>query len=222
MITVPELVIFDCDGVLVDSEPISNQVLARVLTRCGLETTTGEALRLYKGMILADVLARAEGLLGRSLPDDFVAQFEVERAEQFRRRLRPVRGAHETITRLRNTGVAICVATQGKPDKTELTLSLTGLRDQFAEHAVFSAYAVARGKPHPDLFRHAAAEMGHAPDRCVVVEDTPIGVRAGVAAGMRVLGYAADADRAALAAAGAEPFDALSEVPARIGLPRRR
>ena len=105
------------------------------------------------------------------------------------------------------------MATQGKPEKTELTLGLTELRSLFGEDAVFSAYSVARGKPHPDLFCHAADTMGTPPERCVVVEDTPIGVRAGVAAKMRVLGYAADSDAAALAEAGAEPFDSLPELP---------
>lgn len=217
----PELVIFDCDGVLVDSEPISGEVLARVLSRCGLPTTTTEAIGRYKGLILSDVLASAEQSLGGPLPDDFVGRYESERVAQFRRRLRAVSGARTTVAWLRDCGVAVCVATQGKPEKTELTLKLAGLRDLFDEHAVFTAYAVPRGKPHPDLFLHAARSMGHKSDRCVVVEDTPIGVQAGTAAGMRVLGYAADADRAALAAAGAEPFESLSQVPALLGLTSR-
>jgi HAD superfamily hydrolase (TIGR01509 family) len=215
---VPGLVIFDCDGVLVDSEPISNEVLARVLSESGLPTSTDEALRTYKGLILRDVIAEAQERLGRPLPDDFVARFEAERATEFRRRLKPIAEAAETVERVRAGGLAVCVATQGKVDKTELTLGLTGLRALFDEHAVFSAYAVARGKPHPDLFLHAAATMGVPSEYCVVVEDTPIGVRAGVAAKMRVLGYAADSDAAALAEAGAEPFASLTEVPGLIGL----
>ncbi|MDQ6607881.1 MAG: HAD-IA family hydrolase, partial [Actinomycetota bacterium] len=179
---VPDLVIFDCDGVLVDSEPISNEVLARVLSECGLPTTTADALRFYKGLILRDVIAQAQGRLGRALPDDFVDRFESERATEFRRRLRPIEGAAATVQRLRAAGLGVCVATQGKLEKTELTLGLTELRPLFAEHAVFTAYSVPRGKPYPDLFLHAADAMATSAERCVVVEDTPIGARAGVAA----------------------------------------
>ena len=218
MSRLPELVIFDCDGVLVDSEPISNEVLAAVLTRCGLPTTTAEALATYKGMILADVLARAQERLGGPLPGDFVERYERERAEEFRLRLRPVRDAEAAVRAVSRAGIPVCVATQGKPEKTELTLGLTGLRELFAPGAVFTAYGVRRGKPFPDLFLHAAASMGASAPRTVVVEDTPIGVRAGVAAGMRVLGYGADADPEALREAGAEPFDELRELPGLLGL----
>lgn len=210
--------IFDCDGVLVDSEPISNEVLARVLTDCGLPTSTDEALATYKGRILSDVLAIAEERLGGRLPADFVERYEDERAEAFCRRLTAIPGAAETVRRVAEGGIGVCVATQGKPEKTELTLGLTGLRPLFGPEALFSAYAVARGKPFPDLFLYAAASMGAPPARTVVVEDTSIGVRAGVAAGMRVLGFAADADPAALREAGAEPFARLAEVPAMLGL----
>jgi beta-phosphoglucomutase-like phosphatase (HAD superfamily) len=112
----------------------------------------------------------------------------------------------------------VCVASQGKLEKTELTLRLTGLRDLFAEDALFSAYSVPRGKPHPDLFLHAAAAMRASPGRCVVVEDTTIGVIAARSAGMRTLAYAADADESALRAAGAEILRSLADIPALIGL----
>jgi HAD superfamily hydrolase (TIGR01509 family) len=215
---IPALVIFDCDGVLVDSEPISGEVLARVLSECGLPTTVADAVAGYKGLILADVIRRAEERLGAALPPDFATRFEGARAEEFRRRLKPVPGAEEAVRAVAAAGIAVCVASQGKPEKTELTLGLTGLRDLFGEHALFSAYSVARGKPFPDLFLRAAATMGAVPADTVVVEDTPIGARAGVAAGMRVLGYAADSDPAALRTAGAEPFESLGEVPALLCL----
>jgi HAD superfamily hydrolase (TIGR01509 family) len=214
-----KLVIFDCDGVLVDSEPISNEVLAAVLTECGLPTSTEEALATYKGMIMREVVRTASERLGRALPDDFVERYETVRAEEFRARLQPIPGAAEAVGELTAAGVEVCVATQGKPDKTELTLGLTGLRDLFDADAVYSAYSVPRGKPFPDLFLFAASSRGVTSEEAVVVEDTPIGVRAGVAAGMRVLGFAADSDAAALREAGAEPFGALSELPALLGLP---
>jgi HAD superfamily hydrolase (TIGR01509 family) len=212
------LVIFDCDGVLVDSEPISNTVLAASLTSAGVPTTPAEAIREYKGMLLADVRARAEQRLGGPLPDGLLEDFEREREVAFRSSLQAVPGARTAVEAVRDAGVRVCVASQGKLEKTELTLALAGLRDLFADEALFSAYQVARGKPHPDLFLHAAAVMGAAPEHCAVVEDTVLGVTAAVAAGMRVIGYAADGDPATLRAAGARPVGSLTEVPAALGL----
>jgi HAD superfamily hydrolase (TIGR01509 family) len=215
----PQLVIFDCDGVLVDSEPISNEMLADALTAAGLPTTTDEATRAYKGRLLADIIERAERELGGPLPDDFAEQYETRRTLEFRRRLRAIDGAAETVESVRAAGIEVCVASQGKLDKTELTLSLTGLRTLFSADAVFSAYSVPRGKPHPDLFLFAARAMGASPERCVVVEDTELGVSAAVAAGMRVFGYVADADEPVLRAAGATGvLQRLPELSAAIGI----
>jgi HAD superfamily hydrolase (TIGR01509 family) len=214
-----QLVIFDCDGVLVDSEAISNGVLARMLTAEGLPTTLEQARSDYQGLMLSEVFDRAQQKLGRELANDWLAQYERERAEEFRRELRPVPGAAELVERIRACGVAVCVASQGKLEKTRLSLEITGLRHLFPERSLFSAYSVARGKPHPDLFLYAAAEMGAEAARCVVVEDTPSGVEAGVAAGMRVFGYTADSDEAALAQAGAEVFGWLGELPALLSTP---
>lgn len=213
-----DLVIFDCDGVLVDSEPLSNAILAGALTRAGLPTTSEQAVATYKGLHISDVLEHAERTLGRPLPAGFVPAFEDARAQAFRRELVPVAGAAETVAAVRAAGIAVCVASQGKRSKTELTLGLTGLRSLFGEDAIFSAHSVARGKPHPDLFLHAARAMNTAPDRTAVVEDTVVGVTAAVAAGMRVIGYGADSDPASLRRAGAEVIDHLTELPARLEL----
>jgi HAD superfamily hydrolase (TIGR01509 family) len=213
-----KLVIFDCDGVLVDSEPISNAVLARALNREGLETTAEQSRRDHQGLLLADIVARAEAKLGRSLPEDWTERFERDRAEVFHRELQPIPGAAEAVERATAAGLAVCVASQGKLEKTRLSLELTGLRRLFPEGALFSAYDVPRGKPYPDLFLHAAAKMGMSPSQSVVVEDTPSGVEAAVAAEMRVLGYGADSDEAALRAAGAEVFGSLNELSALLRL----
>ncbi len=216
---ISELAIFDCDGVLVDSEPISNDVLARMLSAQGLPKTLAEARRDYQGLLLQDVVSSAEAELGRALPAGWLADYERARAEAFRQELRAVPGAAEAVTRVREAGLAVCVASQGKLTKTRLSLELTGLRDLFADRALFSAYSVARGKPHPDLFLHAASTMSVDPERCVVVEDTPSGVVAAVAAGMHVYGYAADSDEAALRAAGAaEILHLMEELPGQLGL----
>ena len=214
----PGLVIFDCDGVLVDSEVISNGVLAQMLTAAGLPTTLAQARRAYQGLLLGDVLTEAQRRLGRSLPDDWLARYEHERAAAFRAALRPVAGAADAVRRIKQAGIDVCVASQGKLSKTELSLRLTGLAPLFPPARRFSAHAVARGKPAPDLFLLACKTVGVEPARCVVVEDTPSGVTAAVAAGMRALGYAADSDEQALLDAGAAVLGSLEELPGLLGL----
>ena len=126
-----------------------------------------------------------------------------ERDAAFRRELEPVAGAVETVSRITAAGIGVCVASQGELSKTRVSLALTGLDLLFPQTARFSAYSVANGKPAPDVFLHAAASMGVAPTRCIVVEDTPSGVTAAVSAQMRAVGYAADSDEQALRDAGA-------------------
>jgi HAD superfamily hydrolase (TIGR01509 family) len=213
-----QLVIFDCDGVLVDSEVISNDVLARMLTEEGLATTLAQARSAYQGLLLGDVLTAAEVRLGRRLPAGWLERYEREREDAFRSGLRAVAGAAAAVRAVTAAGVGVCVASQGTLAKTRLSLALTGLSDLFCEHALFSAEQVTRGKPHPDLFLHAARTMGAPPGRCAVVEDTPSGVVAAVRAGMRTIGYAADGDRAALALAGAEVVHTLDALAGLLGL----
>jgi HAD superfamily hydrolase (TIGR01509 family) len=213
-----QLVIFDCDGVLVDSEVISNDVLARSLTEQGLPTTQAQARRDYQGLLLADIDSQVHAKLGRPLATDWLERYERDRASVFRRELRAVPGVAETVRRITADGVQVCVASQGKLEKTRLSLKLTRLDIFFPNEALFSAYSVPRGKPHPDLFLHAAAAMAADPSSVAVVEDTPSGVTAAVAAGMRAFGYAADSDATALRRAGAEVFESMEELPAALGL----
>ena len=213
-----QLVIFDCDGVLVDSESISNGVLARLLCEQGLPTTLPEARRDYQGLLLSEVLASAEAKLGRQLPEDWLSRYERERTAAFRSQLQPVPGAADAVRRVRTAGLEVCVASQGSLAKTRLSLELTGMRDLFPDRALFSAESVSRGKPHPDLFLYAAKEMGAEPSACAVVEDSPSGVTAAVAAGMLALGLAADSDEQSLRRAGAEVLYSLAELGALLGL----
>jgi HAD superfamily hydrolase (TIGR01509 family) len=208
-----QLVIFDCDGVLVDSEVISNRVLAEMLTEEGLPTTLPQARREYQGLLLDDVLSSAQARLGRPLPPDWLDRYEVLRAEAFGRELKPVLGATDTVRQLLDAGLRVCVASQGKLEKTGLSLALTGLDGLFPEPVRFSAHSVPNGKPAPDLFLLAAATIGVEPRACAVVEDTPSGVQAAVAAGMLAIGYTADSDPRALADAGAELIGSLGELP---------
>ncbi len=213
-----ELVIFDCDGVLVDSEPISNRVLAEMLQEQGLAITAEQARREYQGLLLREVVAHAEHTLGRPLPDGWQELYEQRRDAAFGRELCAVAEAERAVAAVRAAGIDACVASQGRLSKTQRSLAVTGLDALFDAGELFSAESVARGKPHPDLFLHVARTMGSPPASAVVVEDTPSGVAAGVAAGMRVLGYAADSDEAALRAAGAETFRAMGELPAHLGI----
>jgi HAD superfamily hydrolase (TIGR01509 family) len=216
-----QLVIFDCDGVLVDSEVISNRVLAAMLTADGLPTTLPQARREYQGMLLSDVRSRAEAKLGRALPEEWVARYEAERDEAFRSELRPVAGAAQAVACVRAAGLRVCVASQAKLEKTRLSLALSGLDSLFPEDVRFSAYSVENGKPAPDLFLHAAAAMEVEAGRCAVVEDTPSGVAAAVAAGMRAFGLTADSDQHALVDAGAEPLCSMNELPRLLGVEGR-
>jgi len=213
-----QLVIFDCDGVLVDSEVISNEVLARTLTAEGLPTTLAQSRRDYQGLLLAEIDSRAQAKLGRPLTGGWIERYERDRTIAFRRELCAVPGVAEAVRRIAAAGVPVCVASQGKREKTRLSLKLTKLDGLFPDELLFSAYSVPRGKPHPDLFLHAAQAMAAEPSRCAVVEDTPSGVTAAVAAGMRVLGYAADSDATALRQAGAEVFESMEELAGVLGL----
>lgn len=213
------LVIFDCDGVLVDSEPISNRVLAEMLRLEGLEMTLPQAREAFQGLRLDGVIAEAERRLGRRLHEGWLAEYERDRSEAFHRELCAVAGAADAVQAVLAAGVKACVASQGKVEKTKLSLRLTKLDALFSPCALFSGHDVVNGKPEPDLFLHAAAAMDVSPTRCAVVEDTPSGVIAAVSAGMRALGYAADSDVEALRSAGAgTTFESMLELPALLGL----
>jgi len=208
------LVIFDCDGVLVDSEPLANRVLHRLLESAGLRMTLEEVMRAYIGRTRQGCIDLTEEKLGRRVPASFVADWNALLFETFRRELQPVPGVVELLAQL---SVPYCVASNSGSDRVLVALGATGLLERF-EGRIFTADEVARPKPAPDLFLHAARTMGFEPARCTVVEDSATGVRAAVAAGMAVLGYAGapHADPAALAAAGAEVLTDMQQVGARL------
>jgi len=213
----PPLVIFDCDGVLVDSEPTSNRVLAAAISEAGLAIEPDEVEREFEAMRLADIQARVEERLGRPLGAGWLVDFERRRETAFREGIDPVAGVEDVVRELCAAGRPICVASQARREKTELTLGLTGLRTYFDDAALFSSTMVARGKPHPDLFLHAAATMGFEPARCVVVEDAVPGVEAALAAGMAALGYAPPGSDDRLARAGARTFSSMADLPELLG-----
>ncbi|MDD3445146.1 MAG: HAD family hydrolase [Zavarzinia sp.] len=213
----PGLVIFDCDGVLVDSEGIANRTLAAAVTALGHAMDEAESRRRFVGLSMKSVMAKIEDLTGRPLPGDWLSMLQAETYDAFRAGLAAVPGIATAVATVQAAGIATCVASSGTPDKMALTLGLTGLAPLFVGR-VFSAIEVERGKPAPDLFLHAAARMGHAPDRCIVVEDSVPGVTGAVAAGMRALGFARETDAGLLAAAGATTFEDMAALPGLMGL----
>ncbi|MFD3453456.1 HAD family hydrolase [Streptomyces sp. NPDC058691] len=197
-----DLVIFDNDGVLVDSEPIANHVLADLLTEHGHPTTYEESLRDYMGSAMHRVHDLVAERSGRRLPEDFDATYYARVFEGFRRELQPVPGVAAVLEKLDADGVPYCVASSGSHERIRVALRKTGLYGHFGEERIFSSQDVGRGKPAPDLFLHAAGVMGFAPERCAVVEDSPLGVRAAVAAGMDAYGFTAMTPPARLEEAG--------------------
>ncbi|MFH8709585.1 HAD family hydrolase [Streptomyces rubrogriseus] len=186
-----DLVIFDNDGVLVDSEPVSNRLLAGYLTELGHPTSYEDSLRDYMGGAMHRVHDLVLERTGRRLPSDFDDVFHARVFAAFERELEPVPGAVDVLEKLAADGVAYCVASSGSHQRIRTGHRKAGLDRWFDDERIFSSQDVGRGKPAPDLFLHAAARMGVAPERCVVVEDSPLGVRAAVAAGMDVYGFTA-------------------------------
>ncbi len=208
----PELIIFDCDGVLVDSETIANAVMADEITALGWAVTTDYCLEHFKGSHLDTVMATIESKIGRSLPENWLPDLRARTDVAFRKDLQPVPGIYELLNLLAERGIPFCVASQGPHEKMAVTLDVTGLKPRF-EGRIFSAYEVERGKPHPDLFLHAARSMGQEAIRCIVVEDSPLGVQGAVAAGMRVFGYDPAGLDPRLAQQGAEVFTDMNALP---------
>ena len=181
-----DLVIFDCDGVLVDSEKLSIEVDRRVLADLGWSLSHDEILHRFVGRSSAHFRAEVEAHRGRPLPDDWEAPYQPWYLDAFARKLTAVDGVEAALDEITT---ATCVASSGAHAKIRRTLGQTGLLPRF-DGRIFSADDVANGKPAPDLFLHAAERLGVSPERCVVVEDSRFGVQAARAAGMRVLGYA--------------------------------
>jgi len=179
----PAIVIFDCDGVLVDSEPVANRVFADALHELGFDMTFEDVCREFTGLSMSRCVALIEKRMGRPLPREFVDDVQRRTFDGFRRDLQPVAGVVDALDRI---DLPACVASSGELEKMRLTLGITGLLPRF-EGKLFSAEQVARGKPAPDLFLFAARQMGLPPADCTVVEDSVPGVLAARAAGMLAL-----------------------------------
>ena len=203
-----DAVIFDCDGTLVDSEPLYFETILAQARKLGVVFAPGEDLIDLKGQAMSKTLAALACRLGRPLPADFEATLRAAMAPAFRARLQPIPGALETIAGLRRP---YCIASNGPRAKMELTLAVTGLASYF-EGRIFSAYEVGSFKPDPGLFLHAAAAMAVAPQNCAVVEDSVSGIEAGLAAGMLVYALQAPATLAPEIAARVHHLDRLADL----------
>jgi HAD superfamily hydrolase (TIGR01509 family) len=186
-----DLVIFDNDGVLVDSEPISNRLLAAYLTELGHPTSYEESIRDYMGSAMHRIHELVLERTGQRLPESFDDVFHARVFAAFEQELVAVTGASEVLEKLAADGVPYCVASSGSHERIRVGHRTTGLDRWFDDGRIFSSQDVGRGKPAPDLFLYAAERMRVPPERCAVVEDSPLGVQAAVAAGMDVYGFTA-------------------------------
>ncbi len=213
-----DLVIFDCDGVLVDSERISSREFSLLLRELGLEFTLAEMFDTFMGNSMQRCLDIVAERLGRAPPEGLLDQYHANMRVALMRELQPIDGISALLDTLDRAGLPYAVASNGRHAKMETTPGVTGLLSRF-EGRRFSATDVARPKPAPDLFLHAAGQAGVPPSRCVVIEDSPLGVQGAVAAGMTVVGYADLMPAHRLRAAGAtQVVDHLSEVEAILGV----
>ncbi len=206
----PELVIFDCDGVLVDSEIIGNTIMAKSLSRHGLVVTLEECMALFVGATMAGVKVKAEGL-GATLPDDWVAQIYEDIYARLRQDCPLIEGVAGVLDALDTAGVPYCVASNGSREKMGITLGQNGILERFGDR-VYSAQELDTAKPAPELFWHAARGISH--EHCVVIEDSLNGIRGAAAAGMRCFAYTPGGGEIE----GANRFTKMADLPALLGL----
>jgi HAD superfamily hydrolase (TIGR01509 family) len=209
------LIIFDCDGVLVDSEIIAHTLLAQMMTDLGHPMTTAEAIQKVAGRSLADTLSLIEASLGRSIPDDLGQCYGRLLHERLHRDLKPIAGVKAAIAAL---PFPRCVASSSSLERIRLSLEATGLASLFGAN-IFSATQVAHGKPAPDLYLFASSKMGIAPEQCLVIEDSALGVTAGRAAGMKVIGFTGAAHATPDAAQRLATAGACSVISSMVDLP---
>lgn len=212
-----ELVIFDCDGVLVDSELIANRVFVAMLGELGLAVTLEFMFENFVGRSMRHCWDEIGVLLGHPVPDDQRRELQRRTNAALAAEVQAVQGVEAVLDSMQ---VPYCVASSGTHEKMATTLGATGLLPRFRDR-IFSASEVARGKPAPDIFLHAAQRCGVEPAACAVIEDSAAGVEAGVAAGMTVYGYCAFTPESRLLAAGAHfTFDSMSQLPSLLHLER--
>ena len=209
-----KLVIFDCDGVLVDSEAIGNRFISEALTLAGIPISAEDALSKFLGGKLTQIKEDAEKQLGFSLPANWVDEIYKKQFSEFRKNLKSISGIEDVLDVLERINTPVCVGSNGPLNKMEVSLGVTKLKDRFLGR-IFSADQVENPKPAPDLYLYCADQMGVLPQHCLVIEDSPRGASAGVAAGMSVFGYTGGGDNSALKKVGCtKTFDTMQEIAA--------
>ena len=210
----PSLVIFDCDGVLVDTERLTNRTMAGLLSEFGFPITGPECQKRFMGRTLEAVQEIVEQELGRKLPADWLIRLRARDIESFKSGVPQVPGVAQVMDLLDRRGIPYCVGSSGKYEKMHATLGSAGLLPRLKDR-LFSSQDCASGKPSPDVFLLAARSMGHPPESCVVIEDSLPGVQAATSAGMGVFAYVEDpiCDREALRNAGAILFERMEDLP---------
>lgn len=204
----PKCLIFDCDGVLVDSLPLSNRVMLELIAPYGISKEFEKVIHHYNGGSLWASLKKIEELMGEKLPEDFVARYRELTYSTFKEELRPIEGAKELLEK---SGLPKCVASSGPYEKIEQNLRTTGLLKYFGEN-IFSSYEIKSWKPEPDIFLHAAAKMGFRPKECVVIEDSLDGIAAAVKGGFDCLGLASEVNFSEMANSPAVVFRSMAEI----------
>lgn len=178
-------IIFDCDGVLVDSETISNMVFVNMANALGTHINLEYAQKYFKGSFLKDCMDHISKLIDTDIPETFEADYRKQSFEAFKTNIKPIKGIKDVVE---NLTIPFCVASSGPENKIRLNLELTGLLPYF-ENKIFSCYTINKWKPEPDIFLWAAKTMGFKPNECLVIEDSVSGVRAAKAGGFDVFGY---------------------------------
>ena len=206
--TSPKCIIFDCDGTLVDSEEITNEIIAEMAGELGVKMTGEEATATFGGKTLDAVLYKMRELSGKEIPDDWLPRLIKRVSEVWKTELKPVNGVRELLESLE---IPICVASNGKPIHINQSLRMTGLHD-FFDGNIFSAADIGVPKPAPDLFLYVAKKMGFKPEQCVVVEDSVTGVIAASRAKIKVYGLVKLCSAEELENAGAIPFTSMHDL----------
>ena len=212
--TSPKCIIFDCDGTLVDSEEVTNEIIAEMAGELGITMTGDEATATFGGKTLDAVLYKMRELSGKEIPDDWLPRLIKRVSEAWKTELNPVNGVREL---LENLNISICVASNGEPIHVNQSLEMTGLRD-FFDGNIFCASDVGVPKPAPDLFLYAAKKMDFKPEQCIVIEDSISGVMAANRAKIKVYGLVKMCYAEELENAGAIPFTNMRNLPALLGI----
>lgn len=209
-------IIFDCDGVLVDTEKIGNGILLSMAQEHGFEMELEDAYRHFNGRNLKDCFRHIEEAIDQKLPENFETEYREKSFEAFKTQVKPMEGIIDFIENIEKLKIPYCVASSGPVDKIRLNLEVAGLLGRF-ENKIFSSYQIGSWKPEPGIFLHAAAVMGFEVKDCIVVEDSKAGVKAGVSGGFKVYGFANGFNNDDLKKEGAELFSSYEELSEKLG-----